>query len=155
MIRQCCQDPSDLQFSVFRSLWDPYLEAAFARFVPHWRYVDAVFEAAHQDYRVAFRTPFIEKLDYESYFLAVAYAHLAKIYGDAPLQALLRHIGIQQATHYLYVLAFCAIFQLPPTCLHPLLSQALSFRRRSIRFIFTRLRDCEERMKDALDLLLR
>ncbi len=158
LIRQCCQEGSDRQFTVFTSVWDPYLEAALARFIPHWRYVDAVLAATHEEYRLVLRLPFNEKLDYERYFLAIAYAHVARLYGESRLGNLLNRVLAAPsvpATHPLYVLTFYAIFRLSNGCLYPLLSEALSFRGFHFGFRFASHRHCEGQLKDALEILLR
>jgi hypothetical protein len=123
LIVNCCLDNSDQAFERFQLAWNPYLEAALARFITDWKLARLVSNAAYTDYRNAFRKPFNPDFDYRAYFVAIAYAHLLCFSGSLGLHLLLRRIGVSPKGPGSDVLIFCAIFRLPDVCVFDLLTQ--------------------------------
>src|SRR6266852_339676 len=120
LIRCCCEENCDLNFSRFRLAWHDNLVAALTRFSNDWLLMERVCDAAYQDYRQVFQTPFDAGFDYRHCLYAIGYAHLLHSLGSQPLQMLVGRLlerGMLPSLEWEEIVAvFFAILRLPGRC---------------------------------------
>jgi hypothetical protein len=131
LIRACCGGAGGENFAKFREEWHDYLEAAIAPFIQDWAEGDLIARKAYAEYLDVLSWPCSERIQYQIYFLAIAYAYLAQRRGNRSIHFLRQLMGKELADRYgdhdLCVRAFCAILLLPHPCFYELLDAC--FRR--------------------------
>lgn len=124
LVGRCCEG-GEREFAVFRAAWHPYLEAGLALVSGDWKTIEGLYEPIYAEYRQIVSKPIKPGVDYETYLLAVGYAHLAEKIGDRSLRQLLEQMfgSVPQtfSRHEVNILVLYAVLKAPDGCVSPLL----------------------------------
>lgn len=126
LIRACCGGADKSNFEAFRKEWQDYLQAAISPFIQDWAEGEIVIQESYAEYAGVLASPCSEKIRYEEYFLAIAFACLTRRRGSRPVGFLRQLLGKQVSDRYpedhpLCILAFSIILTLPHPCFYELL----------------------------------